>query len=105
PAEVIRNSPDETPAKAPSQKPNLEIVNKPAPEPVSKVDIGSFSEAVTLFEKHREPLLYTRLKQEARLVSFAPGKIDLRMTSPQPRDFTAKVVGCLEQWTGRKWQV
>lgn len=99
PAEVIRSAPESPSAKPPS-KPTLEVVNTAQPVPAQ-----SFAEAVALFEKRREALLYTKLKQEARLISFAPGKMELRFTRPQPREVTARIADCLTQWTGQKWQV
>ena len=101
PAEVIRTAPESDGAGKPAAKPNLALVSAAAP----KAQAGSFAEAVALFEKYREPLLYSRLKQEARLVAFTPGRIDLRMPTRQPRDFTARLSECLTQWTGQAWQV
>ncbi len=99
PAEIIRSEPDATPVK-PVAKPTLEVVNAAPP-----AQVQNFAEVVALFEKRREALLYTKLKQEVRLVSFAPGKIELYLSTPQPRDFTARIADCLTQWTGQKWQV
>jgi len=99
PAEVIRSSPDTT---KPSVKPNLELV---AAAPQAKAEAKNFAEAVQLFSTNREALLYSRLKQEARLVSFAPGKIEIHMTSKQPREFTIKIADCLTRWTGQPWQI
>jgi len=84
---------------AATAKPSLELVSS------ALAALTSFPEAVTLFEQHKEPLLYTRLKNDVRLVSFAPGVIALRLISSLPRDFTAKVGECLTRWTGQPWKV
>ncbi len=105
PADVIRSTPDSTPVK-PVTKPNLELVNSaPKAQAAAPIEVKSFADAVALFSANREALLYSRLKQEARLVSFAPGRIEIRMTTKQPREFTPKVAECLERWTGQKWQI
>jgi len=67
--------------------------------------LSDFTAAVALFEKHRELMLSTQLKQHTRLVSFMPGKIELRLTSAMPRDFLPKVSECLTRWTGQLWKV
>jgi DNA polymerase-3 subunit gamma/tau len=39
------------------------------------------------------------------LVSFAPGRIEMRMVNKQPREFNTQLAECLEKWTGQKWQI
>lgn len=100
PAEVIRSTPDAAPKAA--VKPSIAVV---AAAPASKASVKNFEEAVNLFSTNREVLIYSRLKQEARLVSFAPGRIEMRMVNKQPREFNTQLAECLEKWTGQKWQI
>ena len=109
PADVIRGDGTPAPAARPqaaapqasAAKPNLELVSaKPdAPQP------NNFEEAVALFDKRREAILATQLKNDARLVSFEPGVITLRLTAALPREFATKVAQSLTQWTGQPWKV
>jgi DNA polymerase-3 subunit gamma/tau len=86
-------------AAAPVAKAALELVSDKLEQPVD------FKAAVELFEKNREMLIYTQLCSELRLVSFAAGRIELRIVGTLPREFTGRVAECLSQWTGQKWQV
>lgn len=67
--------------------------------------INSFEQAVELFSKNREILLYTQLKTDVRLVSFEVGKIEMKISPDLPRDFPAKVADCLARWTGTAWKI
>ncbi len=106
PADVIRSESGSAPAaaEAPAAKPKLELVNS-APAPTATLAVADFAEAVALFDRHREPLLYTHLRRDARLVAFEPGKIEIRLTAQLPRDFAAKVGAALTGWTGQPWKV
>jgi len=110
PAEIIRSGSDQPatmpPVAAPVEesrpaaKPSLELVTTK-----ETLQLKSFIEAVALFAQHREALLYTRLRQDAQLVRFEPGIVQLHLTSPLSRDFPAKVSECLTRWTGQAWKV
>jgi len=113
PADVIRGAGDSAPAKpsrGPSEKPapksNLELVSaQPAASAAPLANPYSFADVVALFEQRREPLKHTQLKQNVRLVSFEPGKIEIRLTEELPRDFALQISNCLTQWTGQPWKV
>lgn len=66
---------------------------------------ASFEELVKVVGEQREPLLYTQLKQDARLIKFAPGVLELFMDHVPGKDFPARLKGCLEKATGETWQV
>ena len=110
PAEVIRSGGD---APAPAAKPVASAPAAPAVAPKASLElvsdkpaaVESFADAASLFEKNREILLYTQLQSDVRLVSFVPGRIELNLIKPLPRDFTAKIADSLTRWTGQKWQV
>jgi DNA polymerase-3 subunit gamma/tau len=106
PAEIIRSG-ESAPAKPAASKesksapkPNLELVSSAAP-----VLVTSFVEAVALFEKHREALLFNQLREHVRLVEFAPGFITLKLTANLPRDFTTRIADALSRFTGQSWKV
>lgn len=65
----------------------------------------SFEDMVTLFQTHNEPLLYSYLSHDARLVRYAPGEILLNLTPHAPRDLTTQVAKCLKEWTGHSWHL
>ncbi|MDX1975511.1 MAG: DNA polymerase III subunit gamma/tau [Rickettsiales bacterium] len=112
PAEAIRSGVASTPAAtiAPANpasaekktpiKPTLEVVNAAQPDSAE-----SYEEAVALFSKHREALLYTRLKQDLGLVRFEPGQMTLKPYKEIARDFAPRVAECLTKWTGKPWKV
>jgi len=114
PAEIIRDgvaaSPtaalrEHAPAAAPTPataKANLELIAQPE---AAAGQPANFADIVKLFEKNREIIIATQLKQDVRLVSLAPGRLELRLTSALPRDFIGKVGDFLGKWTGEKWQV
>jgi DNA polymerase-3 subunit gamma/tau len=66
---------------------------------------ASFNEAVELFRKNREILLYHQLMEEVNLVQFAPNKLELQISEGLPKDFANQVSKMLEDWTNQKWQV
>lgn len=65
----------------------------------------SFEEVVALVEAKKDLSLRTHLMNDVRLVSFEVGKIDLMPLERAPRDLAAKLSGCLQDWTGRRWMV
>lgn len=89
---------------ASSIQPPASHPQSPIPNPCSQAP-ATFAEAVALFDQNREPLKYTQLMNNAHLVRFEPGLIDIRMNQPQSRDLTAQLAACLTQWTGQPWKV
>lgn len=114
PAEIIRNIAD-TPAQPtlPTEKKTPELVlSSPSPSGggLGRGQVATdFEQAVSLFNQHREMLLYTQLKSDVWLVSFENnnlcGKIELKISPDLPRDFTAKIADCLTRWTGMPWKI
>jgi DNA polymerase-3 subunit gamma/tau len=58
-----------------------------------------------LFDQHRERILRGHLVNDAHLVRFEAGRIELRLTPAAPRDLPNKLGQLLSQWTGRRWVV
>jgi DNA polymerase-3 subunit gamma/tau len=65
----------------------------------------SFLEVMELFDQHRERILRGHLVNDAHLVRFEAGRIELRLTPAAPRDLPNKLGQLLSQWTGRRWVV
>jgi DNA polymerase-3 subunit gamma/tau len=65
----------------------------------------SFLEVMELFDQRRERILRGHLVNDAHLVRFEAGRIELRLTPTAPRDLPNKLGQLLTQWTGRRWVV
>jgi DNA polymerase-3 subunit gamma/tau len=65
----------------------------------------NFEELVALFEDNREMRLAIHLSDHVHLVSFAPGRIDIRPKAEAPPDLPHRVMGHLKDWTGERWIV
>jgi DNA polymerase III subunit gamma/tau len=102
PAEILKSDGTPAAAKTETPKPKLELVNA-APAP--KAHVADFAEAVAMFDRHREPLLYMHLKRDVRLVAFEQGRITVKPTMTLPRDFTARVGNALSEWMGTPWKI
>jgi len=115
PIEIIRSISDNQatqPAQAMSTEKKTPELAEQRPEvrdQRSEEIISSFAQAVELFNKNREILLYTQLKTDVWLVSFesneSGGKIELKISPSLSRDFTAKIADCLTRWTGIPWKI
>jgi DNA polymerase-3 subunit gamma/tau len=68
-------------------------------------DFADFSSVVALFKRKREPMLAHQLYTEARLVSFAKGKIELNLGQNVGRDVPAEISAKLQEWSGESWVV
>jgi len=82
---------------APQVDPVSAVSTKAAPE--------SFREVISLFAKHREAALCTNLRNNVHLVSFEPGRIELRPDGHAPRDLASHTAALLTNWTGDRWVV
>ncbi len=65
----------------------------------------SFAEMVALFDKRREAVIAAHLKANVRLVSFEPGRIEIRPTEAAPGNLTNQLGQLLGEWTGTRWIV
>src|SRR5712691_7390738 len=100
----------ETPAVQTAASPALAIaMPRPAPTapPASELDPlpQSFAETVVLFDKRREAVIAAHLKANVRLVSFEPGRIEIRPTEAAPSNLTNQLGQLLGEWTGMRWIV
>jgi DNA polymerase-3 subunit gamma/tau len=65
----------------------------------------SFAEVVALFDSRREAVIAAHLKANVRLVSFEPGRIEIRPTDAAPSNLTNQLGPLLGEWTGSRWIV
>ncbi|MBO1324545.1 DNA polymerase III subunit gamma/tau [Acetobacter sp. TBRC 12305] len=92
------------PAGVQSGTPSGEPVASPAadaPPPMPR----TWREAVALVKDQREAILHGQLRHAAHLVSFAPGRIVLRLAPGVPADVPRQLRQVLERATGMAWQV
>ena len=88
--------------------PTAEVLHHPATKiapPPNENAPADFEALVRLFESRRELLLGKALRDDAHLVAYAPGKVELRLTDRAPRDLAQRMMQCLESWTGTRWLV
>jgi DNA polymerase III subunit gamma/tau len=84
-----------------------------APQPLPDAPPGaelaampqSFAEIVALFDARREAVIAAHLKANVRLVSFEPGRIEIRPTDAAPGNLTNQLGAFLGEWTGSRWIV
>lgn len=77
----------------------------PAAQPTLQPNPQSFEEVLKLVATAREPLLYSHLMQDAHLVSFAIGTIELRLNERAPKTLQLSLTKLLQQQTGQSWQI
>jgi DNA polymerase-3 subunit gamma/tau len=65
----------------------------------------SFGEIVSLFDSRREAVIAAHLKAHVRVVSFEPGRIEIRPTDAAPSNLTNQLGALLGEWTGIRWIV
>lgn len=63
----------------------------------------SFEAAVALFGQKREAVLQSHLMNYVHVVSFAAGRIDLRLREGAPANLVGQLSEKLSQWTGQRW--
>ena len=68
-------------------------------------EVRNFEEAVALFAKRKEALIFGHLKEHARLVSFTQGRIEVNLDAGVPADMVSKASRLLSQWTGERWVI
>ncbi|MEQ9047244.1 MAG: hypothetical protein RLO22_22545, partial [Sneathiellaceae bacterium] len=66
---------------------------------------ASFDALVAMFEAHRQMRLAAALHHHAHLVSYAPGRLELRLEPEAPTDLAGRMTQHLRAWTGQQWLV
>ena len=96
-APVSSGSPSPAPAHASFDRPQAE--RAPAPQGA----LSSFKDVVLLAGRMRDAKLRTELEAYVHLVSFAQGRIELRLADQAPGDLANRLAQRLKEWTGRQW--
>ncbi|MBO1074958.1 DNA polymerase III subunit gamma/tau [Roseomonas marmotae] len=76
------------------------VAEAPAPLPQPR----AFRELVAL-ASGRAPMLHAHLLHSVHLVSFAPGRLELRPTPEAPRDLAGQLSAFLQEATGNRWTI
>ena len=69
------------------------------------VALASFDDVIALASEKRDVLLKTRLETMVRLVSFAPGRLEIQPTENAPQSLCGEIQQKLSAWTGMRWAV
>ena len=79
----------------------------PEGAPVAQFDAmpQNFDEVLALFDTRREALIRSHLWSHVHLVTFEPGRIELRPEAAAPRDLANRLGQLLTEWTGTRWVV
>ena len=86
------------PTSLPSSKP------PPSPQP-AKPSLNSLADIVRLAGQMRDAKLRTELESYVHIVSFSPGRIDMRLGEEAPRDLRGRLTQRLKEWTDEPWVV
>ena len=65
----------------------------------------SFAEVVALFDKRREAVIRSHLREHVHLVAFEPGRIEFRPDEGAPSNLANRISQLLGEWTGERWLV
>ena len=80
-----------------------------APQPGDTVALAAmpvnFPAVVALAKDMREGILAGELVNDVHLVSFEPGRIELRLNPGAPHDLPGRLTEKLKAWTGQRWVV
>jgi DNA polymerase-3 subunit gamma/tau len=89
--------------------PRLEPEERIDPLPTSSVEHDpmpqSFAEVVALFDKRREAVIRSHLREHVHLVAFEPGRIEFRPDEGAPSNLANRISQLLGEWTGERWLV
>jgi DNA polymerase III subunit gamma/tau len=93
------------------------LVAAPRAEPVESVSLPqasavehdpmpqSFAEVVALFDKRREAVIRSHLRERVHLIAFEPGRIEFRPAEGAPSNLANRISQLLGEWTGERWLV
>jgi len=60
---------------------------------------------VALFDKRREALIRSHLREYVHLIAFEPGRIEFRPADGAPSNLANRISQLLGEWTGERWLV
>ena len=65
----------------------------------------SFADVVALFDKRREAVIRSHLRERVHLIAFEPGRIEFRPAEGVPANLANRISQLLGEWTGQRWLV
>ena len=95
---------DDQTAVAPTKQLIADLADLNSKPEVSGVPL-TFAASVQMFADHGEMRLFTHLQDHVHLVSFGPGKIELRLSENAPNHLASHLAKYLHKWTGQRWIV
>jgi DNA polymerase-3 subunit gamma/tau len=96
-ATALVAAPRAEPAESASPLPTSAIEHEPMPQ--------SFAEVVALFDKRREAVIRSQLREHVHLIAFEPGRIEFRPAEGAPSNLANRISQLLGEWTGERWLV
>jgi len=79
------------------------------PPPTSSIEYDpmpqSFADVVSLFDKRREAVIRSHLREHVHLIAFEPGRIEFRPADGAPSNLANRISQLLGEWTGERWLV
>jgi DNA polymerase-3 subunit gamma/tau len=89
--------------------PRAEPVESVSPPPATSVEHDpmpqSFADVVALFDKRREAVIRSHLRERVHLLAFEPGRIEFRPADGAPANLANRISQLLGEWTGERWLV
>jgi DNA polymerase-3 subunit gamma/tau len=76
-----------------------------APTPLASPRLDAFTDVVRLAETKRDLRLKVELESYVHLISFEPGRIEMRLHDKAPADLPQRLMMRLKEWTGRVWAI
>jgi DNA polymerase-3 subunit gamma/tau len=101
-------------ARSASANPSLARQSQPAtmqtepqgePKTPAYEVIDTFDDLLAAAEKKRDIAFKLALRNNVRLVSFQPGRIELSLTDNAPKALVSDLSARLLEWTGKRWMV
>lgn len=92
-------------SRGPSGGAGPRVAARSEPLEQGRIDLTNFEQVVQLLRDKGELRLAAQLHQEARLVQFRPGHLELNVSPGTPKDFAGNLGRILGEATGRRWTV
>lgn len=87
------------------------LAQDPVSNPLVEVDQtfetspASFEDFVALFQRHNEAAIAFQLNDNAHLVSYDKGRLDIRLKEQAPKDLAGRIAELMRAWTGERWVI
>ncbi len=108
-APLVAALPAPTAVSSLAAAPRVDPQERTHPLPTSSVEHDpmpqSFAEVVALFDKHREAVIRSHLREHVHLIAFEAGRIEFHPADGAPSNLANRVSQLLGEWTGERWLV